>query len=131
MEPRPPRVLIVDDEEGFRLGAVVALRRAAYRVAEARNGGEALEKVLSARRAGEPFDLVVTDIRMPVMSGIELIDSLRERGVDAALCAITCFGDRELLSELAGKGCTEYLEKPFAPEDLVQRIRAILQGDPP
>jgi CheY-like chemotaxis protein len=131
VDPRPPRVLIVDDEEGFRFGAVVALRRAGYRVADAGNGGEALGKILAARDAGDPFRLVVTDIRMPVMSGIELIDALRERGVETALCAITCFGDGALVSELAGKGCTEYLEKPFSPDDLVQRIRSILEGDSP
>lgn len=130
MDPSPPRILIVDDEEEFRFGAVVALRRAGYRVAEAGSGGEALEKILSARDAGEPFRLVVTDIRMPVMSGIELIDALREHGVDAALCAITCFGEQALVEELAGIGCTEYLEKPFSPDDLVQRIRSILGGRP-
>ncbi|HEX9191984.1 MAG TPA: response regulator [Candidatus Deferrimicrobiaceae bacterium] len=131
MEPPAPHILIVDDEEGFRFGAVVALRRGGYRVSEAGNGGEALEKILSARDAGDPVRLVVTDIRMPVMSGIELIDALRERGVDTAFCAITCFGDQTLVSELAGKGCTDYLEKPFSPDDLVRRLREILQGDSP
>ena len=125
----PPRILLVDDEEGFRFAAGVALRRAGYRVEEAADGKEALRKILSARDAGYPFHLVVTDIRMPVMSGIDLIGALREHGVGTPLCAITCFGDRALVSELAGKGCTEYLEKPFEPEDLVQRIRSILQND--
>ena len=129
MEPPAPHVLIVDDEDGFRFGAVVALRRAGYRVSEAGNGGEALEMVLSARDVGDPVRLVVTDVRMPVMSGIELIDALREHGVDAALCAITCFGDRALVSELAGKGCPDYLEKPFPPVELLNRIRSILGGD--
>ena len=124
-----PRILLVDDEEGFRFSAGVALRRAGYRVEEAADGKEALRKILSARDAGYPFHLVVTDIRMPVMSGIDLIGALREHGVGTPLCAITCFGDRALVSELAGKGCTEYLEKPFEPEDLVQRIRSILQND--
>ena len=130
MEPPAPHVLIVDDEDGFRFGAVVALRRAGYRVSEAGNGGEALEMVLSARDAGDPVRLVVTDVRMPVMSGIELIDALRKRGVDAALCAITCFGDQALVSELVGKGCPDYLEKPFSPVELLDRIRSIL-GEPP
>ena len=125
----PPRILLVDDEEGFRFAAGVALRRAGYRVEEATDGKEALRMILSARDAGDPFRLVVTDIRMPVMSGIDLIGAIREHGVGTALCAITCFGDRALVSELAGKGCTEYLEKPFEPEDLIQRIRSILQND--
>ena len=125
-EPRRPHILIADDEEGFRVGAAVALRRHGYRVTEAGNGGEALDKILSAREAGDPVRLVVTDIRMPVMSGIDLIDALREHGVDTALCAITCFGDQELVTELAGKGCGDYLEKPFAPDELVNRIREIL-----
>jgi len=131
LEPPAPHILIVDDEEGFRFGAVVALRRAGFRVSEAGDGGEALQRILSARDAGDPVRLVVTDIRMPVMSGIELIDALRERGVDAALCAITCFGDGDLVSRLAAKGCTEYIEKPFAPAELVGRIRSILGCDLP
>ncbi len=115
----PPRVLLVDDEEGFRFAAGVALRRDGYRVEEAADGKEAFAKILCAREAGDPFDLVVTDIRMPEMSGIELIDALVEGGDRTAVCAITCFGDLDLISELAAKGCTEYLEKPFDPEKLV------------
>jgi CheY-like chemotaxis protein len=132
LSPTPhPRVLLVDDEEGFRFAAGVALRRGGYRVEEAADGKEALAKVLSAGDAADPFDLVVTDIRMPVMSGTELIDALRGRGDRTAVCAITCFGDQALVSELARKGCADYLEKPFSPDDLVQRIRAILGGDSP
>ena len=72
----------------------MALRRGGYRVEEAADGKEALAKILSAQDAGDPFDLVVTDIRMPAMSGIELIDALVERGDRTAVCAITCFGDQ-------------------------------------
>jgi CheY-like chemotaxis protein len=122
----PARILLVDDEAGFRFAAGVAMRRGGYRVEEAADGKEALGKALSARDAGDPFHLVVTDIRMPVMSGTELIDALRERGIDTALCAITCFGDRALVSELAGKGCTDYLEKPFPPEELLKRLGEVL-----
>ena len=126
-----PRILLVDDEQEFRFGAGVVLRRAGYRVEEAADGKEALRKVLSARDAGDPVRLVVTDIRMPVMSGIELIDALREQGVVTALCAITCFGDQALVSELAGKGCTVYIEKPFPPEELLNRVGELLgkEGD--
>src|SRR5512134_120499 len=122
------RVLLVDDEASFRFAAVVAMRGGGYRVEEAADGKEALRKILAARESGDPFHLVITDIRMPVMSGIELIDALRENGVDAGLCAITCFGDQALVEQLAGRGCADYLEKPFTPEDLVRRIRVMLPG---
>jgi len=117
--PAPPRILLVDDEEGFRFAAGVALRRGGYRVEEAPDGKVALATAVSARDAGDPFALVITDIRMPAMSGTELIDALRVRGDRTAVCAITCFGDQALIEELAGKGCTEYLEKPFDPVELV------------
>lgn len=119
--------MIVDDETPFRFSACVALRRDGYRVKEAPDGKRGLEAVLDSRRRGDPFDLVVTDIRMPEMSGIEMIDALREHGVDVPVCAITCFGDRDLLMELAEKGCREYLEKPFPPGELVEWIGTILR----
>lgn len=123
MSPFPhPRILLVDDEEGFRFAAGVALRRCGYRLEEAANGKDALAKILSARATGDPFVLVITDIRMPEMSGTELIDAMRESGDRTVVCAITCFGDQALIAELAGKGCTEYLEKPFEPEELVSWV---------
>jgi len=123
-------ILIVDDEASFRFSAGVALRRNGYRVTEAGDGKQALAAVLESRRRGDPFDLVVTDIRMPELSGIELIDALKEHGVSVPICAITCFGDEALVAELSGKGCREYLEKPFPPEELVTWIGTILRrGD--
>jgi len=129
MAPLPhPRILFVDDEEGLRFAAGVALRRGGYRVEETADGRAALAKILSARDAGDPFDLVVTDIRMPEMSGSELIDALRVRGDRTRVCAITCFGDHALVAELAGKGCTAYLEKPFDPMELVAWVGVQLRG---
>lgn len=115
----PARILLVDDEDSFRYAAGVALRSAGYRAEDAADGKEAFARILSARDAGDPFDLVVTDIRMPEMSGMEMIDALRGRGDRTAVCAITCFSDRALVAELAGRGCTDYLEKPFNPRELV------------
>lgn len=125
-----PRILIVDDEAPFRFSATVALRQSGFRVAEARDGAEAIVKILEARDAGDPFRLVVTDIRMPTMSGSELIDALAAREIGTPVCAITCFGDRGLVTDLAAKGCTEYLEKPFSPEELVAWITRVLSSGP-
>jgi DNA-binding NtrC family response regulator len=124
----PDRILLVDDEAPFRFAAVVALRKAGYRIETAADGREAMEKVLLAGSSGDPFRLVITDIRMPEMSGTELIDAIRKNGGGPAVCAITCFGDRALIDELARKGCTEFLEKPFPPEELAGWISRILSS---
>lgn len=125
--PSAARILLVDDEAAFRFSAVVALRRGGYRVEEAADGKEALRKILAARDAGDPFRLVITDIRMPVMSGIEMIDAMREHGVPTEVFAITGFGDQALIDELARKGCNEMIEKPFPSEELLARLKAIFE----
>jgi len=121
------RIMLVDDEAAFRFSAVVAMRRGGYRMEEAADGKEALRKILAARDAGDPFRLVITDIRMPELSGIELIDALKEHDVRTEVLAITGFGDQALLEELAGKGCTEHIEKPFPSEELLTRLKEILE----
>lgn len=125
--PSAARILLVDDEAAFRFSAVVALRRDGYRVEEAADGKEALRKILAARDAGDPFRLVITDIRMPVMSGIEMIDAMREHGVRTEVFAITGFGDQALIDELAAKGCTETIEKPFPSVELLARLKGIFE----
>lgn len=123
-------ILLVDDEPEFRFSASVALRRAGYRVSLAASGGEALSAVLGTRQGGERYTLLITDIRMPGMSGTELIDAVREAGVPIKFCVITGFSDRELQTNLGLRGCVEYIEKPFEPKDLVERVETILNISP-
>jgi CheY-like chemotaxis protein len=123
------RILLVDDEEEFRFSAGVALRQAGYRIDVAGDGPEALEKILGSQEGTEPFDLLVLDIRMPGMSGTELIDELRSRDISLPVFVMTCFGDKALLDELEGKGCRALIEKPFRPRDLVDRIASLLGGE--
>lgn len=116
------KILLVDDESDFRFSASVALRKAGYDVTEAADGREALGKVLEAQGTREPYSLVVTDIRMPVMSGLELVDEMRRFEIPAPVVVITGVGDRRLAADLAARGGLDYLEKPFKPEELVARI---------
>jgi CheY-like chemotaxis protein len=118
----PKHILLVDDEPDFLFSAGFALRRAGYKVEIAENGKEALDKILEARNAREPFDLLVTDIRMPWMSGFELMDTMKLWGIRTPLIAMTCFDDGDLVGELKSRGCEVLIEKPFSPEHLVSRI---------
>lgn len=120
-------ILLVDDEVDFLFSASVALRKAGFRVSVAENGREALFNLLDSQKGTDPFDLLVVDIRMPGMTGVELINTVQRCGICTPFCAITGFHDRNLASDLERSGCLDVIEKPFEPEELVRRVKAILE----
>lgn len=122
-----PRILIVDDEADFLFSASLALRRAGYEVVEAVDGEEALERIQEFRLDGQGFDLLLTDLRMPFRSGLELLEGMKELRVDIPVIAMTGYCDDALREDLKRKGCTEFLEKPFEPSDLVKRVHRMLE----
>jgi len=123
-----PRILIVDDEADFLFSASVALRQAGFDVVEAAGGREALSRVKEFLRADKRFDLLLTDLRMPFMCGLELLAALEELGVDIPVIAVTGYCDDALRADLMKKGCNEFLEKPFEPHDLVTRVKIMMKG---
>jgi CheY-like chemotaxis protein len=115
-------ILVVDDEREFQFSAEIALRKAGYRAEAAGDGLEALEKITGSEERSDPFDLIVLDIRMPRMTGIELLDEMGRRGIFIPVFVMTCFVEKGLARELEGKGCLDVIEKPFPPQELVGRI---------
>ena len=122
------RILIVDDEADFLFSASIALRQAGYEVVEAADGGEALSRTREFLRAGKRIDLLLTDLRMPSLCGLELLGAMEELGVKIPVIAMTGYYDDELRADLIRKGCVEFLEKPFEPHDLVARVQMVLKG---
>ena len=116
------RVLVVDDEDLVREVAARSLEQAGFRVQRARHGREALQIVESAPR----FDLVVSDVVMPVMGGREL--GQRLANIDPELPIIWMSGHpREALSDIVGTAEDgRYLQKPVAPDYLVNAVRRVL-----
>lgn len=123
-----PRILVVDDEADFRFSASVALRKAGCEVIEAGDGEEALSRFQEFRRSGKGFDLLLTDLRMPFLCGLDLLEALKDLGIDVPVIAVTGYGDDALRAQLFKRDCTEILEKPFEPADLVERVQKILVG---
>lgn len=125
--PAPPRILIVDDGSLIRLYYRETLEAAGFEVAEAINGIEALEKVLSER-----FDLAIVDINMPKMNGMSFLRALRgQQGKAAALPALVISseaGERDAAAARAA-GANFYLVKPVTPADLALHA-AVLTGMP-
>jgi len=118
-------VLIVDDEADFRFGAGIALRRAGYRVTEAADGKEALA-LLSKDEPGFRFDLLLMDVQMPGLSGVELIDEMKRKGISTPVFGVSGYADRALVEELCRKGCAAFMDKPFEPDELVEKIWHLL-----
>ena len=117
------RVLVVDDEDLVREVAARSLEQAGFRVQRARNGREALQILETAPR----FDLVVSDVVMPVMGGRELGQRLGAIMPDLPIIWMSGH-PREALSDIVGTAEeNHYLQKPVAPDYLVRAVRRVLQ----
>jgi len=123
-------ILVVDDEREFRFSAEIALRRAGYRAEVAGDGMEALVKLAESVERKDPFDLIVLDIRMPGMSGVELMDEMSRREIFVPVFVMTCFVEKGLARELNARGCFDIIEKPFPPQELVSRIADLFSRFP-
>lgn len=116
-------ILIVDDDELMRSFFCSVLAEEGHRIEEARNGKEALAKL-----AGGGFDLVVTDLRMPDMSGIDLMREAGKTNRDCRWIVVTAHGSIENAVEAMKTGAADYLTKPLgSPEDLRHVVRRVLR----
>ncbi len=121
-EPPVRRVLIVDDEEPIRMALSRFLTARGYEVTTASNGDEALEVV----KAGERFSLMLCDIRMPGMTGVELVPRVLEVDPDVAVVMLTAVHDANTATDALAAGAVDYLMKPIELKDLEQAIERTL-----
>ena len=115
---RAARILIVDDERSMREMLAILLRREGHDVSVAENGRSALELI-----AGRPFDVVVSDARMPDLDGLEVLRQARYANPAVIAIMITAYGSPDLIRGVEQLGVNDYVEKPFNTEVLKFRIR--------
>ena len=120
-------ILVVDDEQNMRNTLTFILETASYQVTTAAEGRAALEGILAARESDRPVDLLITDIRLPGLTGLQLIDELNYLKIKIPVLVITAYGDRSLLLELMRTGCADYLDKPFDYKELVRRVGSLME----
>jgi two-component system, NtrC family, response regulator AtoC len=112
------RVLVVDDEENLRLVLRTLLRRHGYEVETAESGEEALGMVDSFGP-----DVVLTDVRMPKMGGLDLLTTLKAKGNEATVIVMSAYGNMDLALEAMKAGAYDYVQKPFKPDEIVLALR--------
>ena len=115
-------ILIVDDEEGLRRGLSSLLEDDGYAVLATDSAEHALEIM-----EGEHIDLVLTDMRMPGMDGIELLKKIRERHGNIGVIILTGYGQIESYIEAMNFGAIEYVSKPFKVNELKFIVKRILE----
>ncbi len=119
--PATATVLVVDDEELIRWSLSESLSAEGYRVVEAVDGVDCLEKV-----AQQAPDIVVTDLKMPRMDGMEALRRLREQDRDLPVIVLTAHGAADASIEATNLGAKAYLQKPFDVREVVLAVRKVL-----
>jgi DNA-binding response OmpR family regulator len=118
------RVIVAEDDTDMRSLIAGALRKDGFDVSEVADGAKLLIEIVSRPVASIP-DLVISDVRMPVSSGVQVLRGLRKAGVSIPFILVTAFGDAPTRQEVERLGAT-YLEKPFELEVLRTTVRRCL-----
>jgi len=112
------RVLIVDDEPGLRQSLGLLLGDAGYEVAAENDGRRALDRALA-----EPFDLVLCDVRMPRLDGLEFLRGYQKGGGTALVIMMSAYGGEDAALAAMKEGAYDYIPKPFRPDEVVLTLR--------
>jgi len=112
-------VLVIDDEPSIADALKLILSDSGYRVGVSMTGREALEKLDNWQ-----FDLVITDVRLPDISGLDVLRHLRQRHPNLRVIIITAHYTPEMADESMALGASGVLAKPFSPSDLLTMIKS-------
>lgn len=119
------KILIVDDEPLIRDALAFKLTKEGYTVETAEDGEKAIEKI-----DNESYDIVISDVMMPFISGFELLKILKERGTQAPVLLLTSLNSENAVLKAFELGADDYMTKPFSPKELSSRIKKLLKkGD--
>lgn len=121
------KILIVDDMKTVRMLCSMILREEGFELEEADNGFQAVLKVSGAK----PPDLILMDVMMPGMNGIECCRMIRKQNETIPIVMLTTKGEEQFVKEAKEAGCNAYLTKPINKLELVLRVKQLLKSQEP
>ncbi len=124
-EPSAGRVLLAEDDTEMRCLLASALRKEHYDVIEAADGKDMIDRICESFVAGCPVDFIVTDVRMPRLTGTQVMKFINDAGVGVPVIVITAFGDHTTRIEAYLLGAAAVLDKPFEIENLMDEVRRL------
>ena len=110
----PLKILVVDDEESIRHMLSLTLKKEGYKCRTVDNGEEGLKELIAGQ-----WDIVLCDVRMPKMGGMELLDELSNRGIHTTVIVMSAFGNRDVAIEAIKRGAYDYIDKPFKRDEVL------------
>ncbi|HYS44057.1 MAG TPA: response regulator, partial [Geobacteraceae bacterium] len=110
------KILIVDDEADIALILKLQLEDSGFKTARARDGLDALDKL-----ARETFDLILLDVKMPRMDGMQVLARIQAEARNEAVVMMTAHGNEDIAVAALKMGALDYIAKPFSTEDIVKK----------
>jgi CheY-like chemotaxis protein len=128
---RPLRILVADDDESLRTLLAAVLASDGHETVDVADGAELLERLARGllEGSGWSFDLIVSDVEMPMWSGLDLLAGLSREPTAPPIILMTAFGDERTHREARRLGAITLLDKPFDLEELRALVRRVAQGD--
>ena len=128
MFPKTIRILVVDDMAAMRMRISNQIKGFGFtHIDQAENGQQAWEKIESSLKEGNPFKLVVSDWNMPELSGVELLEKLRNtyKYKNLPFLMVTAEGEKEQVIRAIKSGVSDYVVKPVSKEDLEKKLENV------
>ena len=119
-------ILIVDDSSTMRKIISRSLRQAGLPVDDILEGGDGIEGLNVLQTSGKTIDLILSDINMPNMDGLEFVKAVRANGFTMPVVMITTEGGEDVIADAIASGAKDSIKKPFTPEQLNEKLGALI-----
>ena len=124
---RVKKILIADNEEDIRISLTMIFKRMGYIVSVAHDGDEALKILFDSQTGGQPFDLLICDLQMPILTGLDLVKRMIKKKNRTKVLVIAGVGDKEGVTQLRRLGCEDFINKPFLPRNIIERVSRLMK----